>query len=298
MESFEPLIIILLLIIAAETTYLSVKRIGSWQRRRDAIVVDTSALIDGRIVSVARSGFILTTLIIPRSVVAELQYMADNADATKRVRARFGLDVIQELQQLKDIKVEILQDGKTPHGVDVKLVELAKKYRTLLCTVDYNLNKVAQVEGVTVLNINELAQVLRPRYLPGERYFIALTEKGSDSHQGVGHLADGTMVVVENANHLIGQKVEIEFTRMLQTHAGKMMFAKRVEKQLVKSQHQSSPKPQPQSQQQKPQPKPKPKPAKTQRRPKPQPQSQPQRPSKQSKRSPEDSLIDLANKSE
>lgn len=227
MNSFQIVTMALLVIIGTQTSYLTLQRGGRIKRKKGvSILVDTSVLIDGRIIAIAKSGFIAGALIVPRSVVAELQYMADNADHDKRMRARYGLDVIQELQQLKDITVQVLQDGKTPHGVDTQLVELAKRYNAQLCTIDYNLNKVAQVEGVHVLNVNELAQALRVTYLPGERYMLQLTQKGSDNHQAVGHLEDGTMVVVEQASPLIGRQVEVEFTRVLQTQAGKMMFAK------------------------------------------------------------------------
>lgn len=130
------------------------------------------------------------------------------------------------------VKVEILQDGsKAEEGVDERLLKLAKQYNGAVCTIDYNLNKVAQVEDITVLNVNDLAMSLRMAYLPGEKILLELSQKGNDSHQAVGHLSDGTMVVVEHANKFIGKKVEIEFTRSLQTAAGKMMFAKRVEEQ-------------------------------------------------------------------
>lgn len=191
------------------------------------IFVDTSVLIDGRIIAVAQSGFIGDTLVIPRSVIGELQFLADNADHDKRARARHGLDVVQELQQMPQVTVEILQDGsKAEEGVDERLLKLAKQYSGAVCTIDFNLNKVAQVESVPVLNVNELAQSLRMAYLPGEKMLLELVQKGQDSHQAVGYLADGTMVVVEHAFKQIGQTVEIEFIRSLQTAAGKMMFAK------------------------------------------------------------------------
>ena len=196
------------------------------------ILVDTSVLIDGRIISIAKSGFIGDTLVIPRSVVRELQFLADNADHEKRARARYGLDVVQELQALPEVSVEILADGgQATEGVDERLLTLAKKYGAAVCTIDYNLNKVAVVEGIVVLNVNELAQSLRMAYLPGERMRLELVQKGQDAHQGVGYLPDGTMVVVEHANKFVGQTVEIEFIRSLQTAAGKMMFARRVEPQ-------------------------------------------------------------------
>jgi rRNA-processing protein FCF1 len=194
------------------------------------IFVDTSVLIDGRIIAVAKSGFIGDTLVIPRSVIGELQFLADNADHDKRARARYGLDVVRELQEMAEVDVTILQDGsKAEEGVDERLLKLAKKYNGVVSTIDYNLNKVAAVEGISVLNVNELAQSLRMAYLPGEKMLLELVQKGQDNHQGVGYLPDGTMVVVEHAAKNIGQTVEIEFIRSLQTAAGKMMFAKRVE---------------------------------------------------------------------
>lgn len=233
METIQLLIVVTCLAILAEVTYLVVKlprqNIGKKQSR--PIFVDTSVLIDGRIVAVARSGFIGDTLVIPRSVIGELQFLADNADHEKRARARHGLDVVTELQAMPSVAVEILQDGsKASEGVDERLLSLAKKHSGAICTIDYNLNKVAVVEGITVLNVNELAQSLRMAYLPGEKIILELVQKGQDSHQGVGYLPDGTMVVVEQSNKFIGQSVEIEFIRSLQTAAGKMMFARRVEK--------------------------------------------------------------------
>lgn len=196
------------------------------------IFVDTSVLIDGRIISLARSGFIGEDILyIPRSVVGELQYLADNADNEKRARARHGLDNINELQTISTVTTKIFQDGsRAEEGVDNRLINLAKRYGGAVCTIDYNLNKVAQVEDVTVLNINDLAMGLRMSHLPGEKIVLELIQKGHDAHQAVGHLPDGTMVVVEHASHLIGGYAEIEFIRSLQTAAGKMMFAKLADK--------------------------------------------------------------------
>ena len=235
----EILIISLLLVIAAEATYLvatsAVKPMNKKAGR--PIFVDTSVLIDGRIIAVAKSGFVGSdTLFIPRSVIGELQYLADNADSEKRSRARHGLDVVTELQAMPNVKVEIFQDGsRAEEGVDERLLKLAKQHNGVVCTIDYNLNKVAQVENIIVLNVNDLAMSLRMAYLPGEKIMLELTQKGQDGHQAVGHLTDGTMVVVERANKLIGQTVEIEFIRSLQTAAGKMMFAKLVERKLTKT---------------------------------------------------------------
>jgi len=228
----EIITIVLLGIVVAEVTYLvtvNTKKLSHRKQTRP-IFVDTSVLIDGRIIAVAQSGFISGTLSIPRSVIGELQFLADNADNEKRSRARHGLDVVTELQSMPNVKVEIFQDGsRATEGVDERLLKLAKKYQGSICTIDYNLNKVAQVENIVILNVNDLAMSLRMAYLPGEKMLLELTQKGQDSHQAVGHLTDGTMVVVEHANNRIGKTVEIEFIRSLQTAAGKMMFAKLVE---------------------------------------------------------------------
>lgn len=225
----------MLLLIAAEVTYLVVtykneKHISKKTSR--PVFVDTSVLIDGRIIAVAQSGFLGSdTVFVPRSVVGELQFLADTADAEKRARARHGLDVVSELQKLPNVKVEIFQDGsKAEEGVDERLLKLAKQYNGAVCTIDYNLNKVAQVENIIVLNVNDLAMSLRMAYLPGEKLMLELTQKGQDGHQAIGHLSDGTMVVVERASSLIGKTAEVEFIRSLQTAAGKMMFARLVDK--------------------------------------------------------------------
>jgi len=228
----EIILTILLLILLAEVTYLvsvNTKKL-SHKKEVKPIFVDTSVLIDGRIIAVAQSGFISGKLSIPRSVIGELQFLADNADNEKRARARHGLDVVSELQSMPNVNVEIFQDGsKAEEGVDERLLKLAKKYQGSICTIDYNLNKVASVEDINVLNVNDLAMSLRMAYLPGEKMMLELTQKGQDAHQAIGHLTDGTMVVVEHANNRIGKTVEIEFIRSLQTAAGKMMFAKLIE---------------------------------------------------------------------
>lgn len=232
METTLQLILVaVLLVILAEVTFLVRKlpRSSVFKKQGRPVFIDTSVLIDGRIIPVAKSGFMTDTLVIPRSVIGELQFLADNADHEKRARARHGLDIVTELQAMPSVTVEIFQDGsKASEGVDERLLKLAKEHAGAICTIDYNLNKVAVVEGITVLNINELAQTLRMAYLPGERMLLELVQKGQDSHQGVGYLTDGTMVVVENAVKLIGKTAEIEFIRSLQTAAGKMMFARLV----------------------------------------------------------------------
>lgn len=190
------------------------------------VILDTSAIIDGRVLAVAKAGFVPQKVVVPQFVIAELQHLADTGDSQKRERARFGLDVIRELQDLRRCVVIIAREQfKSIHEVDDKLIALAKQYGAMLFTTDYNLNKVAQIEGITVLNVNELAQALRPPRLPGEQVELKVTQIGQDKTQGVGYLDDGTMVVVEQASKLVGQRVRVEFSRILQTQAGKMMFA-------------------------------------------------------------------------
>ena len=216
--------------IFAETTYLVAKAVQP-AKVKGGILLDTSVLIDGRIVAIARSGLIGSKLIVPRSVVRELQFMADRADHDKRERARYGLDVIEQLQSIEAVRVEVVDDGITSQqGVDEQLINLALKWQAKLCTIDYNLNKSARVQNVSVININELAHALRITYLPGETLDVKLQQPGQDSHQAVGYLDDGTMVVVDNAKAFIGQTLTVEATRVLQTAAGKMMFAKHHEK--------------------------------------------------------------------
>lgn len=202
---------------------------------RGSILLDTSAIMDGRIVDVASTGIITAEIIIPRSVIRELQLLADKSDADRRSRARQGLENIKKLQKLETVAVSIVNDGFAEQGVDERLLDLAEKYSASLATVDFNLNRVAQTMGITVINVNELAQVLRMNYLPGEKLTINITGAGQGKEQGVGHLEDGTMVVVDNTRHQIGQKIEIEIIRALQTEAGRMMFAKKTSSQVSKS---------------------------------------------------------------
>lgn len=223
----DYIIIIIALIVLAQTSYLSYRLVLKESRvARQSIYVDTSVLIDGRILAIAHAGFIPGELVIPRSVLRELQTLADGSDNDKRLKARKGMDLARELQGIETISVRIQQDGAALEGVDERLIELAKKHHASICTIDFNLNKVAQVEGIAVLNINELAKNIRSVHMPGERLIIDLVTHGQDSHQGVGYLDDGTMVVVENASKFVGTKKEVEFIRLLQTDAGKMMFAR------------------------------------------------------------------------
>lgn len=208
--------------------------ISAKKKDGNTVLLDTSAIMDGRIVEVVKSGFVPAQLLVPRFVIAELQLLADKADHLKRERARFGLQVIQTLQDSKHTSVRIIGDDiKSESGVDEKLVRLAIKLRALLFTTDYNLLKVAEIEGVRVLNINELAQNLRPTRIPGEHAEIKIVAKGQERTQGVGYLEDGTMVVVEQAGAKQGQTLKVEFTRNLQTTAGRMMFARPLSLQSI-----------------------------------------------------------------
>lgn len=235
METIDIVLLAVTLLILAEVTYLLAKLPKTTVKTKDrAILVDTSVLMDGRIIALAGTGFIGGTLVVPRTVVGELQFLADNADADKRSRARRGLDVITELQAMPGVEVEILQDGsRAKDGVDEQLLLLAKQHHAVICTLDFNLNKVAVVEGIQVLNINSLAQSLRMSHLPGEQLHIEVVQKGQDAHQGVGYMPDGTMVVVEQASGQIGSTLEVEVTRSLQTAAGRMMFARKVERKMA-----------------------------------------------------------------
>ena len=233
----ETLLLVVVAVILAETTYLAFRASRSGLTNKGDILLDTSVLIDGRILSFARSGLITSRLLVARSVVRELQFMADKADHDKRERARFGLEIIEKLQQLPAVNVEVFDDGITSqHGVDEQLIILAQKTGAKLCTIDYNLNKAARVQSVEIININELAHALRVVHLPGEKLDVELVQPGQDKKQGVGYLDDGTMVVVDDSRDFIGKSVNVELTRVLQTAAGRMVFAKRTQsKQAVKA---------------------------------------------------------------
>lgn len=191
------------------------------------VVVDSCALIDGRIVDLAKLGFLPQTIIVPAFIVAELQLLADGSDSQKRERARYGLEVVRQLQALGTVPVQIGRANPDKPTIDDKLVAVAKSEKAVLFTNDFNLNQVASIEGVTVLNINELAHALRPHVLPGETIAVNIVQVGSNRDQGVGYLDDGTMVVVDGAKRDIGSLIEVVVTRSHQTVAGKMIFAKK-----------------------------------------------------------------------
>ena len=223
-------LIITILTILAETSYLTIRSSkpflsgGNSQKRK--VYVDTSALIDGRVVAVAKVGFLSDDLIIPRSVLRELQMLADGRDSEKRSRARSGLDNIKQMENLELCTVTILDDKLDHTPVDERLIELAHQNHGFILTNDYNLNLTATTEGINVLNVNDLALAVRQEYLPGETFHLKITSVGSNPKQGIGHLPDGTMVVVDNAHKKVGEEVDVEFVRYLQTSSGRMMFAK------------------------------------------------------------------------
>lgn len=191
-----------------------------------SILVDTSVIIDGRIGDIAKAGFVPGKLLVPRFVLAELQNIADSADAMRRGRGRRGLEVLNSVRSVEGVEMEVIEDDVPEIAeVDAKLVRLGRILGASILTTDYNLNRVASIEGVRVLNINELANAVRPVVLPGEKMTVRVVQAGKEKNQGVGYLADGTMIVVDNGDKLIGQDVETEITRVFQTVAGKMLFA-------------------------------------------------------------------------
>jgi len=192
-------------------------------------ILDTSAIIDGRILDVAQSGFLEGAIVLPRFILTELQGVADSTDPLRRTRGRRGLTVVTELQKITTLNIEIPETTLKDLGrdkVDEALVVLARRINGKVVTTDYNLNRVAQIEGVSVLNVNDLANSLKPMLLPGENVEIDIIRIGKENHQGVGYLDDGTMLVVEDGYKHIGERVKVVVTSMLQTSAGRMVFGR------------------------------------------------------------------------
>ena len=190
-------------------------------------IFDTSVIIDGRVADICETGFMDGVLLIPHFVLRELQQVADSADALKRNRGRRGLDILQRIQKMAGITVQFVEhDYPAIREVDMKLIELAKEFEAKIVTNDFNLNKVAQLRGVEVLNINELANALKPVYLPGETMKVFILKEGKEFNQGIAYLDDGTMVVVDNARKMIGKTIDSSVTSVLQTTAGKMIFGR------------------------------------------------------------------------
>jgi uncharacterized protein YacL len=204
-------------------------------------VLDTSVIIDGRVADIAEAGFLDGNLIVPQFVLHELQLVADSSDSAKRNRGRRGLDVVQRLRSMPLVHLEVSgQDFPEIREVDLKLIEFAKLHHAKIVTNDFNLNKLAQVQGVEVLNINELANAVKPVVLPGEAMRVFILKEGKEYNQGVAYLDDGTMVVVDNARRLISKTVDITVTSVLQTTAGKMIFGKYDERQQPSGEHRAA----------------------------------------------------------
>lgn len=235
--------IILLLFIAGFLVLQTKGGIRGLFNKQRQIVLDSCALIDGRIVELVKTGFIADQLVIPQFILNELQLLADGHDSHKRERARFGLDIAHELQDTAFGAKVIIDRTPFPEipATDDKLIQLAKKLEAYLYTTDYNLSKVASIEAVGVLNVNELSKNLRPVALPGEALKIKIVQKGSNPNQGVGYLEDGTMIVVEGGARYAGKgAVEVTVTRMHQTVAGKMVFGQIKEEPRVQQQQQTA----------------------------------------------------------
>ena len=197
------------------------------EERRRYKILDTSVIIDGRISDICETGFVDGTLVVPQFVLRELQYIADSSQTIKRNRGRRGLEILHRIQKQANVKVIIAEkDFVDIPEVDLKLIEMARTMGGKIVTNDFNLNKVAQLRGVEVLNINELANALKPVVLPGEVMQVFVLKVGKEANQGIGYLDDGTMIVVDNANHLVGKNVELVVTSVLQTTAGKMIFGR------------------------------------------------------------------------
>ena len=218
------------LLVAAEAVGLIRRPSGDGDRSSTSgdprIVVDTSAIIDGRIAEIVESGFIYGTLVIPRFVLDELQHIADSSDALRRNRGRRGLEILNRMQKEPGTPVEIIED-EVPEAteVDAKLVALARSRSKVILTNDFNLNRVAELQGVRVMNINSLANAVKPAVLPGEELRVRVIQEGKEAGQGVGFLDDGTMIVVEGGARHIDRDLDVAVTRVLQTVAGRMIFA-------------------------------------------------------------------------
>ncbi|HEX9961235.1 MAG TPA: TRAM domain-containing protein, partial [Pyrinomonadaceae bacterium] len=220
-----------LMVGAAKGEYIDLSVLGGLfsdkNVRRDYKILDTSVIIDGRIADVAETGFLGGTLVIPQFVLRELQQVADSPDSSKRQRGRRGLDMLQRLRNNSKLDIQIVEtDFPAVKEVDLKLIELGKQLEAVIITNDFNLNKVSQLRGVSVLNVNELANALKPVVLPGEAMRVFVLKEGKEYNQGVAYLDDGTMVVIDNARKLIGKNADIAVTSVLQTTAGKMIFGR------------------------------------------------------------------------
>lgn len=198
---------------------------GKEESMVNQIVVDTSALIDGRLEQIAQSGFIMGELLIPQFVLGELQKIADSEEPLRRAKGRRGLESLDRMQHSSKIALKIIDDlDSSREPVDARLIKTAKKRNSKIITVDYNLNRVAKIQKVEVLNVNELAESLKPSLIPGEEILVKIIQKGKEAGQGVGYLPDGTMIVVEGGQNLVGKEINCEVVRIYHTVAGKMIF--------------------------------------------------------------------------
>jgi uncharacterized protein YacL len=199
---------------------------GTAASAEQTLLLDTSVIIDGRIADVAKTGFLLGKLAVPRFVLNELQYIADSADSLRRNRGRRGLEMLDRLQNTPNVHIDFIdQDPTDATQVDDKLISLARQTGAMVVTNDYNLNRVARLQGVQILNINELANAVKSVFLPGEGIPLKIIQEGKESGQGVGYLEDGTMVVVENGRRYMNQEILVQVTKVLQTNAGRLIFA-------------------------------------------------------------------------
>ena len=226
----EIAVLIVSLLILLETSVLVFRKFHASFSNKRKIYVDTSVLIDGRIVGIAKTGFLDGDLIILKSVLLELQLIADSKDIDKRTKARAGLGVAAELERIENVNTEIVDDTGGLKKVDEELLKVAKESRGAIMTIDYNLIKVAEAERIETLNINDLALSVRTEHKPGEIFQIKIVEKGANRGQGIGHLPDGTMVVVEKAATKVGQELQVKLINYLETSSGRMIFAKNAKK--------------------------------------------------------------------
>lgn len=234
-KCFEPYFVLVFMYLGFYLTYMTAGKTayalnspGSVEGEKKAVetkILDTSVIIDGRIADIAETGFMSGTLIVPKFVLNEIQALADSQDGIRRSRARRGLDVLNQMKEIHNIDMKIsARDFPEAKGVDAKLILLAKEMSASIVTNDYNLNKVAKLEGITILNMNDLANALKPILLPGEEFELDVIKEGKENNQGVGYLPDGTMVVVAQGLNLIGRHINVKVTSILQTSAGRIIF--------------------------------------------------------------------------
>ena len=223
-------ILIVLILVLVETSILLFRKFQPNLSNKRKIYIDTSALIDGRIINVAKTGFLDGDIVILKTVLLELQLLADSKDSERRKIGRNGLDNAAELERVVNVNTEVVDDTGGIKKVDEELLKVAKENNGAIMTIDFNLIKVAEAEKIETLNLNDLALAVRTEFMPGEIITLKIFEKGSNRGQGIGHLPDGTMVVVENASRKVGQEVKAKLIKYFETSAGRMIFAQLVKK--------------------------------------------------------------------